>query len=80
MKFTVVILIFMCLGLSFSQNRIDIKADFDVKTKTIQISQNVKYQNNSNDTLRVVYLKDWNNAYSTKNTPLAKHFTPLSPI
>lgn len=57
------------------QNRIDIKAKFDVPNKSILITQNIVYQNTSNDTLQSIYLNDWNNSYSTKTTPLAKRFT-----
>ena len=59
---------------SFSQNTIDLKASVDVDAKTIKINQRISYQNESNDTLSVIYLNNWNNAYSTKKTPLAKRF------
>lgn len=74
LKFTIVFLFLIYCCLSFGQNTIDIKADFDVSQKTIHISQNIRYQNTSGDTLSVIYLNDWNNSYSTKKTPLAKHF------
>lgn len=57
------------------QNQIDINAKFEVQTKSIQIEQHIKYRNESNDTLTTIYLNDWNNAYSSKSTPLAKRFT-----
>ncbi|MCK8479739.1 metalloprotease [Psychroserpens algicola] len=60
---------------TFSQNSIDLKASVDIDAKTIKINQRIRYQNESNDTLSVIYLNDWNNAYSTKKTPLAKRFT-----
>jgi hypothetical protein len=58
----------------FGQNSIDLKADFDVESKTIQVQQKIIYHNTSDDVLNVIYLNDWNNAYSTKKTPLAKRF------
>ncbi|WP_460218611.1 gluzincin family metallopeptidase [Psychroserpens sp. MEBiC05023] len=61
--------------LSFGQNTIDLKASVDAETKTIKIHQRIKYLNESNDILTEIYLNDWNNAYSTKKTPLAKRFT-----
>jgi len=71
--------ILICLlvftSLTFCQNSIDIKASLDVQQKTIAVSQNIRYQNTSQDTLYTIYLNDWNNAYSTKKTPLAKRFT-----
>lgn len=57
-----------------AQNAIDIKAIVDVETKTISMSQTIVYKNESNDTLSIIYLNDWNNSYSTKTTPLAKRF------
>ncbi|NRA92315.1 MAG: hypothetical protein HRU26_06450, partial [Psychroserpens sp.] len=64
-----------CLSLVvFGQNAIDLKAEFDVENKTVQVKQTIKYFNSSEDTLNEIYLNDWNNAYSTKNTPLAKRF------
>ncbi len=58
----------------FAQNQIDIDAKFDVSNKVIEIKQHIRYQNTSKDTLKVIYLNDWNNAYSSKTTPLAKRF------
>ncbi|MBR9915182.1 MAG: M1 family metallopeptidase [Algicola sp.] len=57
------------------QNKIDLKAQFDIANKSIKINERIVYKNTSNDTLSVIYLNDWNNAYSTKQTPLAKRFT-----
>ena len=65
----------LCLyAIGFSQNSIDLKADFDIENKTIHIQQKIIYHNTSDDALNVIYLNDWNNAYSTKKTPLAKRF------
>jgi hypothetical protein len=60
--------------LVFGQNRIDLKATLDVPNKTISIVEEITYKNVTNDTLKVIYLNDWNNSYSTKSTPLAKRF------
>ena len=57
------------------QNKIDIKADFNIQEKTISITQFISYLNTSNDTLNTIYLSDWNNSFSTKTTPLANRFT-----
>ncbi len=57
-----------------SQNVITIEAKLDVPSKSLTIEQQIIYQNTSNDTLKTIYLNDWNNAYSTKKTPLAKRF------
>jgi len=60
----------MCLT-SFSQNKIDLKARFDVAEKEIKISQVITYKNTSQDALKTIYLNNWANAYATKKTPLA---------
>lgn len=56
---------------SFGQNKIDLKADFDIENKKIKIKQTITYHNNSQDELKTIFLNDWNNSYSTKQTPLA---------
>lgn len=40
----------------------------------MEVSQQITYTNTSLDTLKTIYLSDWNNSYSTKTTPLAKRF------
>jgi hypothetical protein len=57
------------------QNMIDINAVFDVNVNQIHITQSITYRNSTNDTLTSIYLNDWNNSYSTKNTPLANRFS-----
>ncbi|WP_326284358.1 metalloprotease [Tamlana sp. 2201CG12-4] len=57
--------------MSFSQNRIDLKAVFDIENKQVKISQTIQYQNTTSDKLDTIYLSDWSNSYSTKKTPLA---------
>ncbi len=57
------------------QNKIDIKANFNIAEKTIMVNQLISYTNTSKDTLNEIYLNDWNNSFSTKNTPLANRFT-----
>lgn len=75
LRLSLFIVFSLCINsIGFSQNTIDLKANFDIDNKTILIEQIINYQNTSNDTLKVIYLNDWNNAYSTKKTPLAKRF------
>ncbi|WP_248722842.1 metalloprotease [Seonamhaeicola sp. ML3] len=57
---------------SFGQNKIDLSADFNIQGKKISISQTIRYQNTSNDTLKTIYLNNWANSFSTKSTPLAE--------
>ncbi|WP_372756524.1 metalloprotease [Mariniflexile sp.] len=64
------VLFFICYA-SFGQNKIDLKATFDIENKLIKISQTIQYQNTTLDELSTIYLSDWNNSYATKKTPLA---------
>ena len=61
--------------LLFAQNKIDIKANFNITEKTITVNQFISYTNSSRDTLSTIYLNDWSNSFSTKSTPLANRFT-----
>ncbi len=61
-------------AVALCQNKIDIKARFDLENDEIKIQQDIVYKNNSRDTLKVIFLNDWSNSYATKNTPLAKRF------
>lgn len=51
-----------------------ITATLDGNSKAITIIQEFKFYNSSKDTLEVLYFNDWANAYSNKNTALAKRF------
>lgn len=71
-KFTYLILFVSFFA--FSQNKINLIADFDIEHKEICIKQHIEYFNTTEDTLSVIYLTDWNNSFSSKNTPLAERF------
>jgi len=65
-------LIFFAICFStFGQNKIDLKAAFDIENREIKISQTIQFQNTTDAVLHTIYLNDWNNSYSTKKTPLA---------
>ncbi|WP_035674493.1 aminopeptidase N [Flavobacterium sp. 83] len=49
--------------------------ELNTENKTLTIQQEITFFNQSNDTLTSIVLNDWNNAYSDKNTPLAKRFS-----
>ncbi|NNC69385.1 MAG: metalloprotease, partial [Flavobacteriaceae bacterium] len=73
-RFTYILIASLSLVSVFGQNSIDIAASIDVEKKQIKISQEIRYTNTTSDTLQSIYLNDWNNSYSTKNTPLALRF------
>ncbi|OIQ22458.1 MAG: aminopeptidase [Flavobacterium sp. MedPE-SWcel] len=49
--------------------------DVDYENKTLKVRQEITFYNQSQDTLNNIILNDWNNAYSGKDTPLAKRFS-----
>ncbi|TDE07348.1 aminopeptidase [Flavobacterium sandaracinum] len=49
--------------------------ELNSENKTLFIKQEITFFNQSKDTLKSIVLNDWNNAYSNKNTPLAKRFS-----
>ncbi|WP_282135794.1 metalloprotease [Seonamhaeicola maritimus] len=56
----------------FGQNKIDLKATFDLENRKITISQTIQYYNTTEDELTIIYLNNWANSYATKTTPLAQ--------
>jgi hypothetical protein len=59
----------------FAQHGISILAELDPEKKTINIQQEIIFRNTTADTLKSIVLNDWNNAYSSKSTPLAQRFS-----
>jgi hypothetical protein len=51
----------------------EVAVNFELKT--LNIKQDITFYNTSNDTIDSIVLNDWNNAFSNKNTPLAKRFS-----
>ena len=47
----------------------------NTEEKTLLIKQILTYNNTSNDTLKHIILNDWNNAFSSKSSALAKKFS-----
>ena len=47
----------------------------NVQDKTVSVFQELTFNNQSTDTLSSILLNDWNNAYSSKNSLLAKRFS-----
>lgn len=47
----------------------------NIDTKTFIVQHEVTYYNNSPDTLNKILFHDWNNAFSDKNSALAKRFS-----
>lgn len=49
--------------------------EVDIENKIVKVRQEITYYNQTTDTLKEFILNDWNNAYSAKDTPLAKRFS-----
>jgi hypothetical protein len=55
------------------QSKMDVAVNLELKT--LNVKQDITFYNTSNDSLTSIVLNDWNNAFSDKNTPLAKRFS-----
>lgn len=60
------------LGQNHQQN---ITATVDIENHIVKIKQEVLYFNNSSDELSLVKFQDWNNAFSSKKSAIAKRFS-----
>ncbi|WP_233494435.1 metalloprotease [Mesonia sp. K7] len=59
---------------SFAQTAVVVNARLDNEKKTLFISQQINYTNNSNIALEELYFYDWANAFKNNSTPLADRF------
>lgn len=70
-------LVVVVLAVNFSskaQHINELTATLDHSNKSILVQQNFTYVNTSGESLQELYFNDWNNAYSSNTTPLAKRF------
>jgi hypothetical protein len=68
-------LLLLLSSVGYSQHKNTMVAMVDYTTQTITVQQEIEYNNQSESTLTYIALNDWNNAYSGKDTPLARRFT-----
>lgn len=61
-------------GNARAQHRNTLRANLVAESRTLEIQQEFTYVNQSPDPLPVLYFNDWANAYSDKNTALARRF------
>ena len=59
----------------YGQNNSHLVVEVNTAKKTLVVQQEIVFFNQSQDTLSSLVLNDWNNAYSSKTTPLAKRFS-----
>ncbi|WP_316930249.1 aminopeptidase [Flavobacterium frigidarium] len=58
-----------------AQHQSSIVAQVDMEQKIIKVEQELIYNNESAMAIDLLVLNDWNNAYSSNDTPLAKRFS-----
>lgn len=66
--------IFLCSGWISAQNSIKIDAKLIDSLRSLEVSQDILFVNTEDRELVSIYLNDWNNAFSSKNSALAKRF------
>ncbi|HIP35921.1 MAG TPA: aminopeptidase [Crocinitomix sp.] len=72
MKYLFFVLFFFGLTLGFSQTQaIDIVANINTESNTINIIQKITFHNYSTITIKEIYLHNWMNSYKNKDTPLS---------
>ncbi len=59
----------------FAQNSNSLYVELLPEQKSLTVQQEIIFQNTGTDSLGKLVLNDWNNAFSAKNTPLAKRFS-----
>lgn len=74
-KITFYVLVLLLSMKQYAQHHSKMIVALNSNNKTLNIQQEIIFFNQSNDTLSALILNDWNNAYSNKNTPLAKRFS-----
>lgn len=74
-KHFIFILLLLCSVQLHAQHLVRIFAEVDTEKQVLAVKEEITFNNQTNDTLHSVILNDWNNAYSAKDTPLAKRFS-----
>lgn len=74
-KIAFLILVLLASAKQYAQHQSRMAVVLNSEKKLLLINQEIIFFNQSNDTLSSIVLNDWNNAFSNKNTPLAKRFS-----
>lgn len=61
--------------ISFAQHHSKMAVEIDTDKKVLNVTQELTFFNETNDTLTNIVLNDWMNGYTSKNTPLAARFS-----
>jgi hypothetical protein len=74
-KYIIFLLVLFASSKHYGQHNSHIVAEVNSAQKTLTVQQEIVFFNQSTDTLTSIVLNDWINAYSSKNSPLAKRFS-----
>lgn len=74
-KIAICIFVLLSSVKQYAQHHSKMTVAVNLELKTLNIQQDITFNNVSNDSLISVVLNDWNNSFSDKNTPLAKRFS-----
>ncbi|WP_317126129.1 gluzincin family metallopeptidase [Flavobacterium nackdongense] len=74
-KYLLLLLVFFGSTKQYGQHHSLIDVEVNIDHKTLTVLQEIEYFNQSEDSLTSIVLNDWNNAYSTKTSPLGKRFS-----
>ena len=69
------ILVFITSVKQYAQHHSQMIVAVDMDKKTLTIEQKIVLFNQTEDSLTSIFLNDWNNAFSSKSSPLAKRFS-----
>ncbi len=58
-----------------AQHHSNLTVEVDGEKKLLTVYQELTFNNQTNDTIATIVLNDWNNAYSSRDTPLGKRFS-----
>lgn len=59
----------------YAQHHSKMTVEVNIEKNTLNVFQEITFQNSSTDTISCLVLNDWNNAYADRNTLLAERFS-----
>jgi hypothetical protein len=74
-KNSIILLVLFASLKQYGQHNSHLVVEANTTQNTLTIQQEIVFFNQSEDTLTSIVLNDWMNAYSSKNSPLAKRFS-----
>ena len=74
-KNSIIFLVLLASFKQYGQHNSHLVVEANTTRNTLTIQQEIVFFNQSEDTLTSIVLNDWMNAYSTKNSPLARRFS-----